>query len=55
MNMELYDLYETKRNLEDRIDNFFGGDTVYSGDRGYQDLLERLDEINSEIEELENQ
>lgn len=51
---ELYDLYETKKYLEDKIDDFFGGDTIYSGDRGYQDLLERLDEINSEIDELEN-
>lgn len=50
----LEDLYDTKRYLENKIENFFGGEQVYHGDRGYQDLLCDLDEVDEEIESREN-
>jgi len=50
---ELDDLYERKSMLEDRINNFFDGDhNPHHGDRGYQDLLQQLDEVNECIEEI---
>lgn len=53
--MDLESLYERKRSLESRIDNYFGNDpNPHTGDRGYQDLLEQLDDVESEINELEN-
>ena len=52
-NYDLEDLYRTRRHLEDKIENFFGGGEVYHGDRGYQDLLSDLDDIEEQIEELE--
>jgi len=51
---DLDDLYNSRRNLNDRIDNFFGGGQVYHGDRGYQDLLEDLEDVENEIEKYEN-
>jgi len=47
-------LYESKKYLENRIEEYFGDGQIYTGDQGYQDLLQRLDEIEEEIEELEN-
>ena len=52
--MELDALFETKRNLEMRIENFFDGEQKYSGDRNYQSLLERLEEVEEEIKEILN-
>lgn len=43
-----------KKNLERRIDDYFGGDKVYHGDQGYQDLLNDLEDIESQIEEVES-
>ena len=51
---DLYELYEIRRSLENQIEGFFGDEQKYFGDEGYQDLLERLDEVQDEIEELEN-
>lgn len=49
---DLDGLNEAKRNIERKIENFFDGDRSPNyGDRGYQDLLERLDEIEQEIAE----
>ena len=55
--LELDELFERKSSLNDRIENFFGGDdNPHYGDRGYQDLLEQLDEVETEINEiLENE
>lgn len=53
MSMELVELYDRRRAIENRIDSYFGGDTVYTGDRGYQELLEELSEIDTEIEYLQ--
>lgn len=50
--MELDELFETKRNLEIRIENFFDGEQIYIGDRNYQSLLERLEEVEEEIKEI---
>lgn len=44
-----------KKNLEGRIDDYFGGDRVYHGDQGYQDLLSDLEDIESQIEEIERE
>jgi len=46
------DLFEEKRNLEERIDNFFGDEEKYYGDRGYQSLLERLEDVEEQIKEI---
>jgi hypothetical protein len=54
--MELDKLYETKRYLENKIENFFDGEQKYSGDRNYQLLLERMKEVEEQIKEiLENE
>lgn len=46
----LEDLYKMRSSVEESIDNFFGeGETVYTGDQGYQDLLEDLEHIQDEI------
>lgn len=50
--MELDELYETKRNLEAKIENFFSGGEKFSGDRNYQSLLERLSEVEEQINEI---
>ena len=51
--IELDELYNRKRDLESRVENFFGDDdNPHYGDRGYQDLLEQLDEVEGEIDEL---
>jgi|TARA_B110000908_G_scaffold142542_1_gene170795 truncated hemoglobin YjbI len=50
--MEVEDLFEEKRNLEERIDNFFGGEEKNYGDRGYQSLLERLENVEEQIKEI---
>ena len=50
--MELDELYETKRYLESKIENFFDGGQKYSGDRNYQSLLERLEEVEEKIKEI---
>ena len=52
--LKMNELYEIRTSLENQIESFFGDEQNYFGDEGYQDLLERLDEVNSEIEELEN-
>jgi len=53
--MELDELYQTKRRLESQIDNYFGGGQRFTGDRGYQDLLESLSVVEENIEELERE
>jgi len=50
--IELDELYERLHNLEERRDNFFGDDPdPHHGDRGYQLILEELDEVNDQIVE----
>ena len=51
--MELNDLYGRLRSLEDRRDNFFDDGEHYPGDRGYQDILEQIDEVESQIDYYE--
>ena len=52
--MELDDLFSERRDLEERICYFFDEDDASPnyGDRGYQDLLERLEDVNDNINEL---
>lgn len=50
--MALEDLFEEKRNLDERIDNFFGDEEKHYGDRGYQSLLERLEDVEEQIKEI---
>jgi regulator of replication initiation timing len=50
--MELDELFETKRYLENKIENFFDGEQKYTGDRNYQSLLERLEEVEEQIKEI---
>lgn len=48
------ELEKKKRRIEDKIENYFGeGEPKHTGDRGYQDLLNDLEEVNREIEEEE--
>ncbi len=50
---ELDELFERKSELEERKNNFFEGDNdVHFGDQYYQDLLEQLDEVESETDKL---
>ena len=51
-NEKLDDLYEMRSSIETSIDNFFDeGETVYTGDQGYQDLCEDLGDVQDEINE----
>lgn len=53
--MELDELFEIKRDLEDRISTFFDGDDdgdIHYGDRNYQSLVERLVEVQERIDEI---
>ena len=52
MKMELDELFETKRYLENKIENFFDGEQKYTGDRNYQSLLESLEEVEEQIKEI---
>tara|TARA_R110000868_G_scaffold95085_3_gene261801 strand:- start:141 stop:317 length:177 start_codon:yes stop_codon:yes gene_type:complete len=50
---EILELREVISDLEDRIDNFFGDDEYpHYGDRGYQELLERLEDAYGNLNEL---
>ena len=53
--MELDDLFRERRSLEYKIVDFFSDDDTNPnyGDRGYQDLLERLEDVNDNINELQ--
>lgn len=54
MEEDLDTLYEMKRNLENKIENFFGDGQIYNGDRNYQILLEILQKVNEKIETISN-
>jgi len=50
--IEIDELYERQLILQEKIDNFFDGDDdPHYGDRGYQELLEQLEEVEIEIGE----
>lgn len=44
-------LYDDRRYTEQLIKNYFLGGKVINGDKGYQELLELLEEINKQIDE----
>jgi len=53
MNEEVADLIEELEGVNNRIDNFFNDDdNPHYGDRGYQNLLEKRDEIQEQIDKL---
>lgn len=49
---DLDGLFEAKRNIEDKISKYFTCVVNNHGDYGYQDLLERLNDIEEQILEL---
>jgi len=54
MEEELNELYEKRREVAEKISNYFGDDNNPNyGDKGYQDLLTELDAINQMISELD--
>jgi hypothetical protein len=54
ISFELEELHDSRRELEDERDHFFDGDSNPNyGDRGYQDLLERISEISQQISDIE--
>ncbi|NPV12908.1 MAG: hypothetical protein HPY57_14145 [Ignavibacteria bacterium] len=50
---ELDELLAYKRKLENKIDDYFSDGHKYTGDQGYQDLLEDLDAVEEAIKEKE--
>ena len=52
MDGPITELYERKRILEERIENYFGNEQVHTGDRGYQELLQELEAVNEELDDL---
>lgn len=46
---DIDELFERKRDLEERIANYFGDEEGHTGDRGYQELLNELEEVNDQI------
>lgn len=52
--LSLEELESIRRGLEMRLDGYFGNEQEFSGDRGYQDLLEELEDIEKQIENFEN-
>ena len=51
---ELDDLYKRKREIEDKIDEFFNDGCKPDTDNvNYNNLLTQLDKVEDEIEELE--
>jgi len=53
--IELDELFERKSILEERRDSFFGDDEYpHHGDRNYQDILEKIDEVNEQINDIIN-
>ena len=53
MNEEQSELYERRRDIAEKISNFFGGEEPDYNDQGYQDLLAELDEVNVLLSELD--
>jgi hypothetical protein len=54
MSEELSELYDRRRELAERISNYFHGSEVFEGDRGYQDLQEQLSNVEEQINEFNN-
>ena len=54
ISFELEELHDMRRELEDEKDHFFDGDNNPNyGDRGYQDLCERISNISEQISDIE--
>ncbi|MFA5207438.1 MAG: hypothetical protein WC428_02160 [Candidatus Paceibacterota bacterium] len=48
---ELNELYEKRRDLAEKIANYFGNDEPDNNDSGYQDLLTQLERIEGLIDD----
>jgi hypothetical protein len=49
------ELYDKRRETAERIANFFGGEEPDYNDQGYQDLLQKLESIEEQINEFNNE
>ena len=49
------ELIEIRKSLERRIENYFGDNQKFTGDMGYQDLLEDLENVEEQIEQLDSE
>ncbi len=49
---DLESLYSERKAIESSLDNFFGDGEFHSGDQGYQDLLEKLGDVQDKINEI---
>lgn len=48
----LDELFERLADLKERKANYFDGGDFHEGDRGYQDILEAIDETQEQIDEI---
>jgi hypothetical protein len=48
---ELNELYERRRDLAERIANYFRGSEVIEEDKGYQDLQVELERVEGQIDD----
>jgi hypothetical protein len=54
--VDIFDLYDRRKDLSDSISMYFDGDEdgmVNYCDRGYQDLLKKFDDLETEITQAE--
>lgn len=53
---ELDELFERLLDLQERQGTYFDyTDDFHEGDRGYQDILEEIDDVNERIDEILNE
>ena len=45
-------LYDDRSYLEEKIKNYFPNGIIINGDKGYQELLELLEETNKQIDDI---
>ena len=45
-------LYDDRLYLEEKIKNYFPSSKIINGDKGYQELIELLEDINKQIDDM---
>lgn len=50
---ELEDLYDSQRDLQERVKEFFGGNEPDYNDADYQHLLEQISDVAQQISDIE--